>query len=122
MLVRPDRAVLMTTRPAGKPFAGYWEFPGGKIESGESAGEALTRELREEINVEIAQQRFAWTVAHRYPHAHVELHFHWVTHWRGEPQALEGQQTLWVESDQAWPYPILPATLPLLGRIRNYTA
>ena len=106
----------------GKPFQGYWEFPGGKIEPGESASQALVRELREEISIEIEQQRFAWTIEHRYPHAHVALHFHWVTRWQGNPHALEGQQTLWVGCDQAWPYPILPATLPLLAQIRNYTA
>lgn len=122
MLHRHDRAVLMTSRPMGKPFQGYWEFPGGKIEPGESASQALVRELREEISIEIEQQRFAWTIEHRYPHAHVALHFHWVTRWQGSPHALEGQQTLWVGCDQAWPYPILPATLPLLAQIRNYTA
>lgn len=121
MLIRPDHAVLMTSRPTGKPFEGYWEFPGGKIEADESAAQALVRELREEINVEIDTQESAWSVAHSYPHAHVQLHFHWVTQWRGEPHALEGQQTLWVGRDQAWPYPILPATVPLLERIRNYT-
>lgn len=119
---RPDGAVLMGTRPMGKPFEGYWEFPGGKIESGETAADALRRELIEEIGIDVVRQEFAWIIEHRYPHAHVALTFHWVTDWAGSPRALEGQQVLWITPGQAWPYPILPATVPLLGRIRNYKA
>lgn len=106
----------MASRPAGKPFQGYWEFPGGKLESGESPAHALARELLEEINVQVLESVYAWSLDHAYAHAHVQLHFHWVTKWQGEPRALEGQQVLWVAPCEAWPYPVLPATVPLLHR------
>jgi 8-oxo-dGTP diphosphatase len=120
MLRRPDGAVLLSTRPPGKAFAGWWEFPGGKIESQETPQQALIRECQEEIGIRVLELSSAWTIGHTYPHAAVELHFHWVNRWIGTPQPIEGQQLLWVATDQAWPYPILPATVPLLQRIRNY--
>jgi 8-oxo-dGTP diphosphatase len=119
MLRRADGGLFLSSRPAGKPYAGYWEFPGGKLERGESSADALRRELAEEINIQVMQQASAWHVDHEYPHAHVRLYFHWVTQWRGEPHGLEYQQTLWVGPDDAWPYPILPATVPLLAQIRQ---
>jgi len=122
MLRQFSGAVLLTTRPAGKPFAGYWEFPGGKIETSETAEQALTRELQEEISIYAEEFHFAWTETHRYPHADVALHFYWVSQWQGIPRPLEGQQLMWITCEQAWPYPILPATVPLLEQIRNYRA
>lgn len=119
MLCRADGAVFMSSRPAGKPYPGYWEFPGGKLEANESSADALARELAEEINIRVLRESYAWHVDHEYPHAHVLLHFHWVTEWQGEPAGLEDQHTLWVGTQDAWPYPVLPATIPLLDRIRN---
>lgn len=119
MLCRADGAVFMSSRPSGKPYPGYWEFPGGKLEANESSSDALVRELAEEISIRVLQESYAWHVDHEYPHAHVRLHFHWVTQWRGEPAGLEAQHTLWVGMRDAWPYPVLPATIPLLDRIRN---
>ena len=119
MLCRPDGAVFMSSRPAGKPFPGYWEFPGGKLEGDESSADALSRELAEEINIRVLRESYAWHVDHEYPHAHVQLHFHWVTEWQGEPAGLEAQHTLWVGLHDAWPYPVLPATIPLLEQIRK---
>jgi 8-oxo-dGTP diphosphatase len=122
ILRRPEGAVLLSTRPPGKAFEGWWEFPGGKIEPHETLEQALIRECQEEIGVQVSKLAFAWTIGHTYPHAEVALHFYWVTHWSGMPKPIEGQQLLWVAADQAWPYPILPATVPLLKRIRNYKA
>ena len=122
ILRRPEGAVLLSTRPPGKAFEGWWEFPGGKIEPHETPEQALIRECQEEIGVQVSKLAFAWTIGHTYPHAKVALHFYWVTNWSGMPRPIEGQQLLWVAADQAWPYPILPATVPLLQRIRNYKA
>jgi 8-oxo-dGTP diphosphatase len=119
MLVRADGAVLMASRPGGKPYQGYWEFPGGKLEAAESASAALARELQEEIGIDVQDDHHAWDLEHVYAHAHVMLHFHWVLQWGGEPHCAEGQQLLWVASHHAWPYPVLPATLPYLSRIRQ---
>lgn len=120
MLRRNDGSVLLGSRPDGKPYAGYWEFPGGKIEHNEGHIEALKRELREELGIATEKGKFAWTIDHRYAHAHVRLHFYWITQWSGEVRRLEGQQTAWVGPQDAWPYPVLAATVPLLGRIRDY--
>jgi 8-oxo-dGTP diphosphatase len=119
MIRRGDGAVLMSSRPLGKPYAGFWEFPGGKVEDGEAAEQALVREFAEEIGVIVKDSRFAWALEHRYPHAHVRLLFFWVTSWEGVLGPLEGQQTMWVSPGDAWPYPVLPATVPLLDRIRG---
>ena len=92
VLVRPDGRILMGSRPAGKPYAGYWEFPGGKFEPGESAGEALERELREELGLTV-KESFPWfSRVLDYPHARVKLYFRRCWHWDGEPRSLEHQQ------------------------------
>jgi len=122
MMRRKDGAVLMASRPPGKPYEGYWEFPGGKFEPGESGIHALARELHEEIGVQVLHSEFAWMLEHRYAHAHVQLHFYWITRWEGTPHSREHQQIMWVKQFDAWPYPVLPATVPLLQRVRNYTA
>ena len=113
VLIRPDGYFLLTTRPAGKDYAGYWEFPGGKLEQGETVAQALTRELREELGIEV-KQCLAWqSECIDYPHALVQLHFHKVLAWQGELQMREGQAFAW----QCLPVevsPLLPGTLPVL--------
>jgi 8-oxo-dGTP diphosphatase len=121
MLRRANGAVLMSSRPSGKPYSGYWEFPGGKVEPGESPEQSLQRELQEELGVRAIELSAAWECEHVYPHAHVRLLFYWVTKWEGHARSLELQQLLWVYPCDAWPYPVLPATVPLLEKIRNYT-
>ncbi len=114
VLVRPDGAVLLADRPAGKPYAGYWEFPGGKIEPGESVEAALARELREELGVQIHGSE-PWTVIeHDYPHAYVRLYFRRVFSWDGEPRPEEGQRLRFHHPDDEPPSPLLPAAVPAL--------
>jgi 8-oxo-dGTP diphosphatase len=118
VLERPDGSFLMARRPEGKAYAGWWEFPGGKLEAGESARQALARELREELGVEVTE---AWPWLNRafvYPHAHVMLRFFRVTGWRGEPHPHEGQALAWTRADRGMGSPdvapILPANGPIL--------
>ncbi len=113
VLVRDDEAFLLTSRPEGKAYAGYWEFPGGKLEVGETVEQALRRELQEEIGI-IIQDCTLWkTERIDYPHALVQLNFCKVTQWTGELQMLESQSFAW----QQLPVevqPVLPGTLPVL--------
>jgi 8-oxo-dGTP diphosphatase len=104
---------LLTSRPAGKVYAGWWEFPGGKLEHGESVVAALARELHEELGIDVVDAR-PWHVTRMdYAHARVRLHFCKVLAWRGELQMREGQAMAW----QTLPVtvaPVLPGTLPVL--------
>ncbi len=114
VLLRPDGRFLLTSRPAGKAYAGYWEFPGGKIEAGETVHEALRRELQEEIGITISASH-PWKVERvDYPHALVRLHFCKVHAWTGELQMREGQSFAW-ESLPVQSAPVLPGTVPVLG-------
>lgn len=112
ILMKPNGEVLLASRPEGKPFAGYWEFPGGKVEPGESIFDALKREFDEEIAVHIQSAEPWCCVEHVYPHAHVRLHFYISRSWIGEPHALEGQQLAW--QGEVALTPLLPATVPLI--------
>jgi 8-oxo-dGTP diphosphatase len=113
VLIRPDGDFLLTSRPPGKVYAGYWEFPGGKVEPGETVEEALRRELSEEIGVTIGPVHAWRTQVVDYPHALVRLHFCKVTEWFGELHMHEGQSYAW----QRLPVevrPVLPGTIPVL--------
>jgi 8-oxo-dGTP diphosphatase len=104
---------LLTSRPAGKVYAGYWEFPGGKVEAGESIEQALRRELQEELGITIATAQ-PWQVELvDYPHARVRLHFCKVYAWQGAFEMREGQQMSW-QSLPVQVQPVLPGTLPVL--------
>ncbi len=114
VLVRPDGRFLLTSRPAGKVYAGYWEFPGGKLEPGETVEQALRRELQEEIGITIAAAH-PWRIERvDYPHALVRLHFCKVFEWRGPLQMREGQQHAW-ETLPVQSAPVLPGTVPVLA-------
>lgn len=114
VLLRADDAVLLADRPAGKPYAGYWEFPGGKVEPGESVAQALARELHEELGIDIGPAQPWVTFEFDYPHAYVRLHFCRVYQWRGTPQSREGQQLRFFRLDELLPQPLLPAAVPAL--------
>ena len=114
VLIRPDGRALLARRPASKVYAGYWEFPGGKVEPGEQVEKALSREIHEELGVEIGRAHPWITRVFVYPHATVRLHFHRVTAWRGEPRALEHEAIAWQRPDAAEVAPMLPANGPVL--------
>lgn len=118
VLIRADGSVLLADRPVGKPYAGYWEFPGGKIESGEDVDAALERELREELGIDIGRSVPWVTFEFDYPHAYVELQFRFVRRWRGQPHAREGQQLRFVDPSGDLPQPLLPAASPALRWLR----
>ena len=113
ILLRADGALLLTTRPAGKVYAGYWEFPGGKLEAGESVEQALRRELIEEIGVTIGPAQVWKVTEHDYPHALVRLHWCKVTQWTGEFEMREGQQMSWQQLPLQV-HPVLPGAYPVL--------
>ena len=114
ILIRPDGDFLLTSRPPGKVYEGYWEFPGGKLEFGETVEQALRRELQEEIGITIGPVQ-AWKIETvDYPHALVRLNFCKVFDWSGELHMHEGQVFAW----QRLPVtvqPVLPGTLPVLA-------
>ena len=113
VLIKPNGDVLLGQRPAGKPYAGYWEFPGGKVDPGETIFAALQREFMEELGLTIHSAQPWCGVEYVYPHAHVRLHFYLSRDWSGEPQSLEGQAFAW--QGAVGVEPLLPATIPLLG-------
>jgi 8-oxo-dGTP diphosphatase len=114
VLIRRDGTVLLARRPAGKVYAGYWEFPGGKVEPDEPVEQALAREIREELGVAIGRA-YPWiTRVFVYPHATVRLHFHRVTSWSGELRALEHEAIAWQRPDATEVAPMLPANGPVL--------
>lgn len=113
VLIGRDGRFLLTSRPAGKVYAGYWEFPGGKLEPGETVAQALRRELREELGIEIGAVH-PWQVELvDYPHALVRLHFCKVFEWRGGFEMREGQAMAW-EDLPVRSRPVLPGTVPVL--------
>jgi len=114
VLMRDDGRVLLADRPTGKPYAGYWEFPGGKIEPGEAVDAALARELHEELGIDIGPSVPWVTFEFDYPHAYVELHFRAVRGWRGAPHAREGQRLDFFDPGGDLPQPLLPAAVPAL--------
>ncbi|SEJ70734.1 NUDIX domain-containing protein [Paraburkholderia diazotrophica] len=113
VLVQPDGRYLLAQRPAGKPYEGYWEFPGGKLEPGESVEAALARELHEELGIDVQSSHRWHVLEHDYPHAYVRLYFCKVTAWHGEPHGREGQAFAW-QALPAQVSPLLPATIPVL--------
>lgn len=114
VILRRDGQVLLAQRPAGRAFAGYWEFPGGKLEPGETPRHALDRELVEELGLRV-RRAAPWLVQrYRYPHAHVELHFFRVFDWEGDPVGHEGQAFAWQRPGSFDVAPLLPANTRVL--------
>ena len=118
VIERPDGAFLLAQRPADKVYAGYWEFPGGKVEPGEPLAAALARELHEELGIEV-ERAYPWIVRNFvYPHAAVRLNFFRVRLWRGEPHGREAQQLAWQRLSALEVAPLLPANAPVLWALR----
>ena len=118
VIQRADGFVLLAKRPENKPWAGWWEFPGGKIEAGETAEHALIRELKEEIGIE-ATTLYPWIIrTFDYPEKTVVLHFFRVTAWQGEPQSLEFQELTWQHPNHLTVSPMLPANVPISAALQ----
>jgi len=114
-LLDSEAAVLIAKRPAGRPLAGLWEFPGGKVEAGERPEDALIRELREELGIEIAPSDLSplTFASHTYPEFHLLMPVYLCRHWWGEATGHEGQELLWVRPDALHLYDMPPADEPL---------
>lgn len=118
VILGADGAFLLGRRPAGSIYAGYWEFPGGKIETGETPRQALARELHEELGI-VVEKAYPWIVREfAYEHAHVRLHFFRVVSWSGELRDLQHDALAWQGAGSAGVTPMLPANEPVLAALR----
>ena len=120
-LLDPKGAVLIAKRPEGRPLAGLWEFPGGKVEAGEQPEEALIRELHEELGIEIAMRDLTplTFASHAYPNFHLLMTVYLCRRWQGRVTAHEGQELLWVKPDTLHRYDMPPADEPLKIALRD---
>ena len=120
-LIDADGRVLIAQRPVGKPMAGLWEFPGGKVDAGETPEQALVRELHEELGIETATSCLAPIAfaSHGYETFHLLMPVFACRKWHGTPQAREGQALKWVAPMELTRYPMPPADLPLVGLLRD---
>ena len=120
VILRADGAFLLGRRPAGSVYAGYWEFPGGKVEAGETPRAALIRELQEELGIQVdTAATTPWLVREFiYEHAHVRLHFFRVRDWQGELRELQHDALAWQAPDAVDVAPLLPANAPILAALR----
>src|SRR5262245_22070558 len=120
-LVDADGRVLLAKRPPGKPLAGLWEFPGGKIEPGETPEAALIRELEEELGIQIAGKCLAplTFASHSYPDFHLLMPLYVCRRWEGTLEPLQGQQLAWVRARRLADYPMPPADEPLKAVLRD---
>ncbi len=121
VLVDADGRVLLAQRPDGKSMAGLWEFPGGKVDQGETPEAALIRELREELGIDVAASCLApFTFAsHAYPDFHLLMPLYVCRKWSGIPMAREGQRLAWVRPARLADYPMPPADKPLVAMLRD---
>lgn len=124
ILLDVQQRFLMGQRPIGKPYEGYWEFPGGKVEAGETHFQALQRELQEELGITIHNSIELMTIEHDYPHAYVRILVSVVQEWSGEPTGCENQALSWQDLNhvQLTVEPLLPAALPMIERLRQFYA
>jgi 8-oxo-dGTP diphosphatase len=124
ILLDAQQRFLMGQRPVGKPYAGYWEFPGGKVEADETLFQALQRELEEELGITIHGSVDLMTIEHDYPHAYVRIHVSVIRDWSGEPTGCENQALSWqdLNRDQLSVDPLLPAALPMIQELKQFYA
>jgi 8-oxo-dGTP diphosphatase len=122
ILLDSENRYLLGQRPEGKPYAGYWEVPGGKVEKGETIFQALQRELQEELGIDIQSSEELTVLEHDYPHAYVRLYVSIIRNWKGAPIVREGQALSWESISAQAPSvsPLLPAAWPMLECLRKF--
>lgn len=118
ILIRDNGTILIAQRPEGKPYEGYWEFPGGKVEAGETLEAALKRELMEELGVSLLELIPWCGLTQSYPHLHVRLHCYICRKWQGDPIAKEHQVFCW--QNPIIVSPLLPTVRPLVTWLSDY--
>jgi 8-oxo-dGTP diphosphatase len=120
-LLDPDTRVLIAQRPSGRPMAGLWEFPGGKVEAGERPEQTLIRELREEVGIVVSEACLAplTFASHAYPDFHLLMPLYVCRRWDGTVTALEGQNLAWVRPNRLRDYPMPPADEPLISHLTS---
>ncbi len=118
-LIDADGRVLIAQRPAGKPMAGLWEFPGGKVEDGEAPEQSLIRELQEELGIVVNEACLAplTFASHAYPDFHLLMPLYVCRRWEGHVTATEGQKLVWVKPNRLRDYEMPPADVPLISHL-----
>jgi len=121
-LIDEDARVLLTRRPSGKPMAGLWEFPGGKVDAGETPEAALVRELREELGIDVQAKCLAplTFASHSYDSFHLLMPLYICRRWEGDIEPLEGQELAWVRSAKLNSYEMPPADIPLIPILQDW--
>jgi 8-oxo-dGTP diphosphatase len=121
-LLDADNRILLTQRPAGKPLAGLWEFPGGKVHAGETPEAALIRELHEELGIDIRASCLAplTFASHSYETFHLLMPLYVCRQWRGQLTAKEGQNMAWTRASALRDYPMPPADVPLIAILQDW--
>uniref|UniRef100_B1XT22 8-oxo-dGTP diphosphatase n=1 Tax=Polynucleobacter necessarius subsp. necessarius (strain STIR1) TaxID=452638 RepID=B1XT22_POLNS len=123
ILIDAEGRYLLGQRPEGKPYAGYWEVPGGKVEKRETVFQALQRELQEELGIDIHSSEELTVLEHDYPHAYVRLYVSIIRNWTGTPRGCEGQALSWeLIASEPSVEPLLPAAWPMLECLKRALA